>query len=104
MRGEEVNHMLRFLKGWLAWVEAGAGEHDFYYKDCGLCVSAREYDLVHDTDLEAGLQGYFAGEKYPFNSGMRMNYAEEITSERCHLNPRRLAWVKAKIAELEKTT
>lgn len=96
-----MNHMLEFLKGWLAWVESGAGEHDFYFRDCGLCVSAREYDMVEDTDIKAGLFDYFCGEEYPFNGGMRMSYADEITRERCHLNTRRLAWVKAKIAELE---
>lgn len=81
---------LDFLKRWLAWAEAGAVTDEFF-KDDGLCLNA-----------PSGLVLWFSdefGELYPFGD----DYFDRRAALTQHECPKRLAWVRAKIAEMEQT-
>ena len=96
---------LEFLKAWMAWVENGANKDAFFSRSNGLCGLAIRFDKCNESTVEVTLQSWFKEDgldrNYPFNLDSSDYFRESANGER-HTNPRRLAWVKAKITELEK--
>lgn len=80
---------LDFLKRWLAWAQAGAVTGEFR-ADWGLCSNASI--LVEDW-----LEDQFLGMPLPFGA----DYFPRAIARTQHECPKRLAWVRAKIAEME---
>lgn len=94
--------LFEFYCDWLDWTKA---QDDRFYKGYGLCTSLSLYAEQHfqgDHTQEKAVseemrrQFLYAGlsELYPFP-----NFHNEHNSESMHLNPERLAWVKARINE-----
>ncbi len=107
-----------FFKDYVEWLDRGAPETDeeVFDRDTGLCRNLNHWvDRKNDTADSAGLFiGYLLGEllemfraegldtKYPFNEfeeegetpKMSFSYAEEYRTDTCHLNEKRLAWVR----------
>ena len=92
--------LLAFYREWLAWAESGAPDLRPFDRDTGLCCNASVFDDEACIDLliqlsEAFLRSY----DHPFG-GPEQYYAER-NSGTMHLNPERLAWVRARIADCE---
>lgn len=88
--------VLAFLKEWLAWAEAGGPEHEAFKRDFGLCVNADEWGGVELGDYFEDV--IFDVSDYPF--GLQ-EYEDRAVSQTQHECPKRLAWVRNKIEELE---
>lgn len=89
------------LKEWLA--DATSTSPSWGVKQTGLCSYMDNTDLVWEMKAfweEQGLDPVF-----PFNSIVfyKDGYFEESDKAVCHLNPRRLAWVRERIAEYDHT-
>lgn len=84
----------QFLKEWLEWAENGAPEHPVFDRSDGLCRSAAEYDDLNNTDTHSDLRKAFDGESCPFGDDEYWRCAIARTQ---HLDPNRLAWVRANI-------
>lgn len=100
------DHLLEFLKSWLAWAEAG-GQGPEYTQD-GLCCQIGDFIRINKSvsdwereDMEVRLRHMLPMGMYPFNSLDALAYSKECCDEAVHLNPRRLAWVRQTIKELE---
>lgn len=96
----------QFLTEWLAWVEAGAGEHSIFDRCEGLCLTIYNYaerhadpevakrphraeDDLREVFVASGIDPY-----YPFGNrsySMRARYGSQ------HRCPARLAWVRAQL-------
>lgn len=84
-----------YLTDWLAWAEAGAPEHAEFSPHCGLCTNAPD-DAAYD--LRDVLVADFGDDDTPFSTPDRP-YWLDANNGTHHTNPRRLAWVRAKLAE-----
>lgn len=95
LRAELLPETRKFLREWLEWSEAGAPEHRAFMRHNGLCVTARIYDSFTGTKVKDDLRKAFKGLfKYPFG---KEEYAERLEAHTQHLDPNRLAWVRANI-------
>lgn len=83
-----------FLAEWLDWAENGAPPHDAFSKSAGLCSCALwwEGSLSAREDLLA----FFGDDCYPF--GGKHAYYDAVHLCTQHLDPNRLAWVRATLA------
>lgn len=84
----------QFLREWLEWAENGAPEHPVFDCRLGLCTSAAEYDVWNNTNTYDDLRAAFRGEDCPFGEDEYLDRCEARTQ---HLDPNRLAWVRANI-------
>lgn len=92
-----------FYVAYAVWLDRGANSGEFLRGE-GLCANLFDYCTrlgietepaqieLHRSFKRAGLSAYL-----PFDS----SYEYESDNKRCHLNPRRVAWVRARIAEGE---
>lgn len=104
--------LLPFLKAWLAWAEAPTQDSTFSTK-MGLCSYAEPYGRykLKVTGLKAVLKAELAKDfpdelHCPFNKGRTgetrwKDYSKESAKCIAHKNPKRLAWVRKTIKELE---
>lgn len=86
------------LKEWLA--DATSDSPSWLVKETGLCSYMDSVDFVWEMKTfweEQGLDTNF-----PFNYP-EGSYYQESGKRLCHLNPRRLAWVRERIAEYDHT-
>lgn len=101
--------LLSFYKAWLAWAEAGAVTDEFD-PAIGLCTNLGTRftpgdDELWDDDLwdrlyaELGEQLDTLGENNLFPFGGAEEYEARCMENTQHLNPLRLAFVRARIAE-----
>lgn len=103
--------LLKFYKEWLEWQEQGGnGAHRTFMTWAGLCPQLRDW-VVYDAkmgvlasrELRYELKSQFitAGldRSYPFTT--ERGYEQEAEKNTAHLNPVRVAWVKARIADGE---
>ena len=108
MTEQEKDHsqtVLKFLKEWQAWAEAGAPPHAHFSRHYGLCSNLQQWadhtswaplwlkyilDLLFEKD---GLDP-----DHPF--GIESYISRKETASQ-HLCPKRLAWVRRTIAKLE---
>lgn len=91
-----------FLTDWLAWVDAGAPEpHHCFTRSAGLCRSALWWGGTnHTTEYDAygareDLLDLFGENGHPFG---RAEFFEASRLRTQHLDPNRLAWVRAVLA------
>lgn len=91
-----------FLTDWLAWVDDGAHEpHRCFIRSAGLCSNAlRWFGTNHTTEYDAydareDLIALFGEDCYPFGRGVFFKRSRNRTQ---HLDPNRLAWVRAVLA------
>lgn len=89
--------VLAFLKEWLAWAEAGGLKKSSFTRGDGLCVNAHNWGSGDLGDYFEYV--IFADESYPFGFDDYRDREESHTQHEC---PKRLAWVRNKIEELEK--
>ncbi len=86
------------LKAWL--IDATSDNPSRDVRCYGICWS------VNDSDLIREMQAFWVEQDLsptlPFNSDFQA-YRSEKWDEVCHLNPRRLAWVRERIAEYDQT-
>lgn len=104
---------LEFLKAYKQWIDDGAPEeHPIFVRWSGLCFNMQQYaeckidddDEVQDalSTLRYRLDMLFNDASFPFNRGDSAHYdTEGVQLEECHLNPDRIAFVKAEIKRLE---
>lgn len=88
--------VLAFLKEWLAWAEAGGPEHETFKRWNGLCANADRYSSDELGNYFEGV--IFADALHPFGP---LEYRDRAISQTQHECPKRLAWVRNKIEELE---
>jgi len=86
-----------FLTDWLTWAEAGAPDHPVFFPEAGLCSNARWWGEEHGIgiDMDLAFMDIFGGESYQF--GCKAFY-ERSRNRTQHLDPNRLAWVRAVLA------
>lgn len=93
-----------FYRAYLAWLEAGAPEGMPFLRGLGLCSSvpdvvtrAYSYDVRQEMKRqfrEAGLNSTLPFNSHPGATEDLPNYGDECNSGACHLNPKRIAWVR----------
>lgn len=95
MTEEQRVELLTFLKDWLAWVERGAPHHQLYCRAFGLCGNSEKLATLIEKRLkEDGLC-----RTYPFG---KENYYRRYGRRTQHECPKRLAWVRKTIEELDR--
>lgn len=103
--------LLQFLREWDAWREGGAKHHAIFSGHYGLCNNFSEWIFENSefshaaklllTALLTEIHGRYVG--FPFNDDISyFDYKGPGEEEGRHMNPRRIAWVKATIAKLER--
>lgn len=109
-----------FLTAWLAWAEAGAPDSNRHTRanlcrfdaECGLCSNTYNFEEAalgidsRDTGkLEDELHELLCEDNlsigYPFGGDERYNY--EANNLIHHKNEARLAWVRSKLSQPERT-
>jgi hypothetical protein len=98
-----------FLEAWLDWIEHGACEAQPFDRGHGLCANFDHWLDEHGADWETveteidDLLWLFVSEGlggcYPFDSQAEFISAHERREQ--HLNPRRIAWVRSKVGQVE---
>ena len=89
--------LLKYFSDWLTWAENGAPHEQPFSRKRGLCSN-----VPIDVDFELGAlleREFDAGTTYPFGGEARYN-ADSFAGTH-HLQPDRLAWVRAKLAGSE---
>jgi len=91
---------LSFLEAYLLWTEnTNVNPHDFVTNG-GLCFNAQYF--YGSCFLRKRIQNDFPDNyDYPFNDCGSEGYHTEYRKRECHLNPKRIAWVKKTIEELK---
>lgn len=87
--------LLAFYKSWLAWAENGAPDGAPHWRDDGLCLLALASSGLRN---ELEWQFYEAGLDYTYPFG-QVDYCQRSKAKTQHLCPKRLAWVRARIAD-----
>lgn len=102
-------HLKAFLTAWIEWVDAGAVNENPFSRAMGLCCNFEDHLLADgftwqtaEVEVDA-LKALFATDKldplYPF--GGENLYCIELEKNKQHLNEKRLAWVRSKVAQYE---
>lgn len=92
-----------FYRDYAAWLDAGAPEHQPFSRSEGLCYSLIVW-CYHKNTGESGktvllmalsMSFHQAGllRGTPFNEGIT-EFSLEAQGKACHLNPKRIAWVR----------
>lgn len=85
-----------FLTDWLAWTERGAPEGDPYTRRYGLCHNAKVFDSRTRVSMWGLLDTQFDEDAATFPFGEDA-YRAARTAKTQHLDPNRLAWVRAQL-------
>ena len=104
MKTDQSPELTQFYRDYLAWIDAGAPEpHEVFSRSEALCVNYQSWQIAKDT-LDAslykfGLQFTAAGLSTlsPFNSELA-DLIDEQNRAACHLNPKRIAWVRTRVS------
>lgn len=95
--------LLAFYKAWLAWAEKDAPHLNVFSQSHGLCSNLDLFcehsgpiDEMNVQFTSAGLDNF-----HPFGY---YDYVHHRICATMHLDPNRLAWVKARIADMEDPT
>ena len=106
MISKSSSALLQFYKEWLAFAEGeNQYNHPIFEVRCGLCSNALWWEEEHDMSflirqemirqfVQAGLDT-----GYPFGGENR--YIHDAATMSAIRNPMRLAWVKARISDVE---
>ena len=93
----QSKELTQFYQWWLE--ESQKDDPIESVKSYGLCYNLYSYCGIHNLDgycLNCEMTNQFRKEGlcgiYPFNSDN--SYSEEVFSDSCHLNPKRVQWVK----------
>ena len=94
----------QFYQEYLAWVDMGAEEDTLFDRNSGLCLQLTRYmrevhpeinkrvpDELHELEKQ-----FFTADLcpvMPFNNEDR-SYWSECFAKTCHLNPKRIQWVR----------
>ncbi len=89
------------LKEWLE--DATSASPSWQVQSTGLCSYMDDIDLVREMKAFWNEQGLDPNFPFPLTLVDSAGYFRESNSGTCHLNPRRLAWVRERIAEYEHT-
>lgn len=96
-------------KAYMSWIEAGA-EGDSFIRTEGLCEQFLEH-MTHSRGYDTGIRVVREIQRafkragldicFPFNNPnrRRSSYEKETCTGTCHLNPDRIAWVRARIED-----
>jgi len=83
------------LSDWLKWAENGAPDNECFYRGFGLCVAvAFTGGMPLGEELEAIFAAQGLGRSHPFG---KKAYNEGFDNKTMHLDPNRLAWVRAQL-------
>jgi len=96
----------QYLVEWLEWAEADAPNHDLFTRRVGLCSNLVFWSASLDGEiryaLEKELDRMFAVDGldvcHPFGFD---EYVGARRLENQHLDPKRLSWVRSKVAQHE---
>ena len=89
--------MLKFLKDYYAWLQAGAPDNEPFSRKVGLCSNINEkYGFDAKLTLRRTLRDTMKDAVYPFNKNGN-EYNDEVENQTMHLNPKRIEWVKKMI-------
>ena len=97
--------LLAFYREWLAWAESGAPSDKPFSRRVGLCTN-----MIYSQHIPAGERKYYELDrqlKEAFSDGRCIlfggleRYDQDARDGTMHLNPERLAWVRARIADCE---
>ncbi|EMS3403054.1 hypothetical protein WJT65_004787, partial [Escherichia coli] len=87
------------------WLKNGAKPGGVFSQNYGLCANLFDYLTLIGTPCEAALEQLHAdfrsaglNEALPFNEG-KEHYHEERGHNMCHMNPARVAWVRAQTGQ-----
>ncbi len=93
-RADLLPETRKFLREWLEWAENGAPECLVFRRHSGLCPVASWYDDRNNTSTRKDLERAFEHRSYPFGGAQ---YGKRCVSRTQHLDPNRLAWVRANV-------
>lgn len=88
--------LIAFLKAWHEWATSGAPNHKPFLRVWGLCSNCDQFCPEVSRELAVLIDKQFPGESYPFGEDDYMMRGNEKCQHEC---PKRLAWVRAKLAE-----
>ncbi|HAV8733729.1 TPA: hypothetical protein JLP07_002621 [Escherichia coli] len=87
------------------WLKNGAKPGGVFSQNYGLCANLFDYLTLIGTPCEAALEQLHTdfrsaglNEALPFNEG-KEHYHEERGHNMCHMNPARVAWVRAQTGQ-----
>lgn len=87
------------------WLSNGAKPGGVFSQDYGLCANLFDYLTLIGAPSEAALEQLHADfrsaglyEVLPFNES-KGHYYEEKENNKCHMNPARVAWVRAQMVQ-----
>lgn len=97
--------LICFYTEYLAWVDAGAPEDSPFTRAAGLCHNIYEFAEVNEgmrpgflcDEMHRQFRLELLSETLPFQSPE--DYTRETEGDMCHMNARRLQWVRDRIAE-----
>lgn len=90
-----------FYRAYLAWLDDGAPEPGAFRRDTGLCgnlwaaIPERAARIQARDEMRDQFKATGLSRSLPFNTGYDTpDYGDESFVYRCHLNPKRIAWVR----------
>lgn len=107
----QSQYLTDFYREYLAWVDAGAGDHPAFNRSAGLCLNlvhhARWLNIDHEgrflDEMEAQFEQGGLNKVYPFNLGeysvARQSYLDECRLKSCYTNEARLKWVRQHVQQ-----
>lgn len=108
-----IEEIRGFYCAYQEWLDLGAPEWKPFYRTAGLCHNLTRYlklrGLQKNNDIVAIQREMYAqfveaglDRLYPFNES-RGDYALECKFKKCHVNERRVKWVREHAAEITNT-
>lgn len=93
----QSSKLTQFYRAYQAWLDAGAPQHQPFYREVGLCENLGKYLHYSEPDILDEMLEQFRKRlkkiKYPFNKNGE-DYMAEACGLKSYLNKKRLEWVK----------
>ena len=92
---KQSEKLTQFYQAYAQWLDDGAPQDAPFTRTCGLCYNLRKSSKSLKLLKEMWEQFTSAGlhEDWPFHNSF-IEYDQEGNADKCHLNPKRNAWVR----------
>lgn len=96
-----TDDLISFLASWLDWAENGAPDGEPHLRKCGLCHNALRHGGFPNAALVDELRHLLEAELGEAHNPFGGNYLERAYYLTQHECPKRRAWVRKKLGEVE---
>lgn len=94
MSVKQSAELTEFYRAYAKWLDDGAPTNAVFTRRTGLCTNMETYPMRVSDEMIYQFQFAKLDEVFPFNEGYYQNYREESRRQRCHLNSKRIQWVR----------